>query len=106
MDTTTLNIEYLTKLNACKDAIKFITNNKLIGFPLNRLSEITGDINGYKSWLVSELENKRTYDSNNNVLTCIHSNGYSWTRTYNYYSNGQLKSITQDGNVILEIPLF
>jgi len=47
IDTTTINIPFLKKLNACKEALKFVERNKLEGFPLNRLGEVKGDFNFY-----------------------------------------------------------
>ena len=55
MTMTTLTLELMKKLDACKDSYKFVENNKLIGYPLNRLQEIKGDYKSYVSWLKNEL---------------------------------------------------
>lgn len=105
MDTTTLNPEFLTKINACASAIKFVTRNKLTQFPISRLDEIEGDFDNYKLWLLGKIT-RSTFDDNGNQLTYKHSDGHSWTRTYEFYSGGQLKSVHRDDVQLIKIPLI
>ena len=69
----------------------------------------------------------KTYDANSNELTCVDSTGYSWTKTYDansneltfasssgfsrtfeykYWPTGQLKSIHENGQLLIDIPLI
>jgi len=39
----TVTLELLKELNACQSGVDFFKRNKLEGFPLSRLQEISGD---------------------------------------------------------------
>lgn len=122
MNTTTLNIPYLKAINACSGAIKFVKRNKLEGFPLNILDEVSGDYKGYVSWLHRELKTKREFDDRGNKVSATHPDGIEFRWEYDdrgnmiretnpygiemrweteFYADGQLKRIGE-----LEIPWF
>lgn len=60
-----LSIETLKRHHACEEGILFVQRNKLEGFPISRLDEISGDYNRFVYW----LENLPVceYDDNGNV---------------------------------------
>ena len=112
MDTTTLNVEYLTKLDACDEAIQFVKRNNLEHFPVSRINEIEGDNSGWVRWIKDKLDSVREYDTNGNVIhfkkfdgsehwreydsngNVIHyknSDGYKCSYRVEYYPSGQLK---------------
>ena len=86
MDTTTLNVEYLTKLDACDEAIQFVKRNNLEKFPVSRIDEINGDHNEWVEWIKDVLNSVREYDANGNEIHLKDSNGYEEWREYD--SNG------------------
>ena len=86
MDTMTLNVEYLTNLGACKEAIRFIKRNNLEHFPVSRISEIKGDNSGWVKWIKDMLNSGQEYDSNENVIHCKNSDGSEYWKEYD--SNG------------------
>ena len=86
MDNTTLNREYLESLNACQDAITFVEQNNLVGFPLDRLGEIKGDYEDYVSWLKTELEIVREYNSEGLMTRMVTPDGREFR--WEYDSNG------------------
>ena len=77
-----LNKEMLERVNACKEGIDFVERNKLIGFPLERLNEVSGDYGGFVSWL-----QQRTFDQNNNVIRVEYSDGSWYTKEYDQNNN-------------------
>ena len=95
MNTTTSNIEFLTKIGACVDAISFVKRNNLENFPLSRLGDIRGDECSYKSWILHKIKNS-TYDDNGNELTFVNSKCYAETKTYDDKGN-QLTSVDPNG---------
>ena len=78
-----LSKDILKRAGACASGIKFCETNKLLGFPLSRLNEITGDHDGFVKWL-----KQRTFDIHGNVIRVDYSNK-SWA-TYQYDSNNNL----------------
>ena len=109
MNTETLNVEFLTKLGACKAGLDFIIKNNLETFPISKVSEIVGDYDNFKAWISEKVSNQFQYDSRgnltqfedsvgccetweydsrNNKVRSENSNGY-W-RTYQYDSSGNL----------------
>ena len=86
-----LTKELLKKNGACKDAIAWCERNKLFGFPLDRLDEITGDFDCYVSWLKA-----RTFNEQGLVIREILPSGHEWK--YEYDSNGNMiREILSDG---------
>ena len=88
IDTTTLNVEYLTKLGACSELIQFVKRNNLEHFPVSRISEIEGDNFGWVKWIKDMLNSVREYDSNGKLIHSKDSNGYEYWKEYD--SNGNL----------------
>ena len=86
MDNTTLNREHLESLNACQDAITFVEQNNLVGFPVDRLNEVECDYKNYVSWLKNKLSIHREYDSNGNMTLRVYPDGRECR--YEYDSNG------------------
>ena len=87
----TLTIEFLKKHGACKSGIDFCINNKLIGFPFNKIKKIQGDYNKYISWLKSKISIIQEYDQNNNLIHYKDSTGNEEHYVVEYYEDGQLK---------------
>ena len=89
MDQTTLNLKFLTALNACETAKKFIKRNNLETFPVSMLDQIRGDHNDWVKWIKNKLNNvKMEFDSNNNLIHYEDSNGYEYW--YEYDSNNNI----------------
>ena len=93
MDTTTLNVEYLTKLNVSEDEINFIVRNKLDNYPISRLNEIKGDLDiycdgdGLFSHLAKVLSLPREYDTEGNLLYHMDTDGTEYWSEYNSDGN-------------------
>lgn len=86
MDTTTLNVEYLTKLGACSNLIKFIKRNNLHHFPVSRIDEIRGDHDSWIAWIKATLTVAREFDVNGNVV--YEKDSYGYERWSEYDTNG------------------
>ena len=96
-----LTIEFLNTNNACKDGISFAVNNKLLGFPLDKLNDVKGDHADFVSWLRKKLIEVKEYDANNNLIHYRNSDGYESWNEIEYYDDGQLKRFNK-----LELPWF
>lgn len=80
-----LNKKRLESMGACKDAIKFLDNNKLLPLNLDKI-KVTGDYNNYYLWINDFREIK--FDSNDNCTYIEHSND-NWFK-YEYDNNNNL----------------
>lgn len=97
----TIALEWLKKHKACKEGLKFVKRNKLAGFPVDRLKEIDGDFSGFVDWVDDQLGIER-----GNMTKEIYPDNKIFKHDYEYYENGQLKSIHDNGKQILLIPKF
>ena len=113
MDQTTLNLKFLTALNACDAAKDFIKRNNLEAFPVSMLDQIQGDYDGWVKWIRNTLNTSQLeFNTNGNIIYYKNSNGYEYWQEFDsnnnmihyknsigceqhypteYYSNGQLK---------------
>ena len=86
MDTT-LNIKFLTALNACDSAVQFVKRNNLESFPVSMLDQIQGDHEGWVKWIKNKLLNTELeFDSDGNLIYSKDSDGNEYW--YEYDSNG------------------
>jgi hypothetical protein len=83
MDTTTLNIPFLEKLNACHDGIELVKNNNLEGYPLDKLDLIEGDYNEFVEWLIEHTEDVKFDQYGNDIAD---------DAVYTYHEDGSFKT--------------
>lgn len=99
MDNTTLNLDFLKRLGACKQGIEFVEQFSLQYYPINKLNSINGDLLVFKAWLIDKIQdmtfdnkgnikstNKSnySYDDNNNLIEIYHSNNPNIKQTHTY----------------------
>lgn len=83
----TITETFLKAHTNSNDIIRFFIDNNLIGFPLNRVNEITGDVKGYVEWLKRILYNEYHYDNSGKVIWKKDSLGRE--HFYKYDENGK-----------------
>jgi len=83
----TLTIEFLKNHNANQNVIDFCINNKLIGFPLNKIKKIQGDYNTYFVWIKTLCNEIVKYDPNNNLIHYKSSNGFEYWKRFDQNNN-------------------
>ena len=95
MNTTTLNIEFLTSLNACQTGIDFVKAANLEGFPLEMLDQVKGDYQGFVNWLRKHLKTEREYNDKGLMTKQVFPCG---VYQYEYNDKGvKTKKITPSG---------
>ena len=89
MDQTTLNLKFLTALNACNAAKQFIKRNNLEAFPISMLDQIQGDHNDWVEWIKNKLNSSQLeFDSNGNMIHSKDFYGFEYWQEYD--SNGNM----------------
>ena len=67
-EMTNLTKKFLKDFKACSSGIKFAEQNKLFGFPLDRLDEVVGDVNSFVNWVRDKVKSQVEYDTNGNMI--------------------------------------
>ena len=92
--------EWLEQRKACKEDIDFAERNGLVGFPVSRLGEITGDFNGFVSWVRDASKVKYEYDASGNMIKQVYPSGSTYLWEYDASGN-KVKKVDPNGNTYL-----
>jgi YD repeat-containing protein len=83
-----LTVAQLKHHDACKEGIDFAIRNKLIGFPLDMLSDIKGDYKNFIIWVKQSLDEELLeFDEYGNCITIRDWDGYENTFEFDEHGN-------------------